>query len=87
MTVKCGYCAASIVLNPDSEMTRETRDDPAQQLRRHMLSHPFQAAHHARKCGWLLDALAFESNDEPDRWRKHILDLIEDCKTAGGLSK
>ncbi len=93
MTVKCKYCAARITLNVDSEEARATGSDPHQQLRKHMVSHPILAIHHARKAGWLIDALAFESPDEPEGWNKHLHALLDhmilptDAKESGARSQ
>ena len=76
MNVKCRYCNAVLELNQDNEETRNAGTDPAQQIRRHLLTHPLSIVTHARRMGWLIDALAFESTD-PAGWRKHISDLVD----------
>ena len=77
MHVTCRYCNAVLKLNEDNEEARNAGTDPAQQLRRHLLTHPLSVVTHARRMGWLIDALAFESSTDPAGWRKHVSDLVD----------
>lgn len=77
MVVRCRYCGEMIKLNEDSMEARARGFDPHQQLRKHLLGHPIEMISHCRKVGWLIDALAFLPAGEPERWRTHLIALLD----------
>lgn len=77
MTIRCRYCETDILLNADSMEARTAGTDPHQQMRKHLAGHGFAVAvNHGQKCGWLLDALAFDCTDEPEKYRTVIDALV-----------
>jgi hypothetical protein len=77
--VVCLYCREIIALNPDSEEARAKGTDPHQQMRKHLAAHcaGSLAAMHARRCGFLIDMLAFDGVNRPENWRKQIAEMVE----------
>lgn len=76
--VICIYCNTEIVLNEDSEATRNAGTDPNQQLRRHLFEKHLlsELDKHYRNTSWLIDMLAFRSVLDETRWRTSIDRLV-----------
>ncbi len=76
ITVRCKLCGASIDLGEDSQEARDKKADPAQQIRMHLLTHLYESVTFASgAASWLIDVLAFESNDP--RWDIHQSKVFE----------
>ncbi len=76
--VRCRLCSEEIELNEDSDVARENRTDPHQQLRLHLRQrHLYVCDSLAYKVGYLIDALAFAPVTEKDRWRNHLIGLVD----------
>jgi hypothetical protein len=77
--IVCLYCREIITLNPDGEEARANGTDPYQQMRKHLAAHGAGslADMHARRCGFLIDMLAFDGVNRPENWRKQIAEMVE----------
>ena len=78
LRVRCRLCKETLALNEDTLETRAQSNDPYQQMRRHLLAHgPFNAASVARRCGWIIDLLAFDCPTDPERFRTNAIQMLD----------
>lgn len=85
MIVTCRYCKEVLNLGEDSDTARNSGDDPHQRMRRHLVDkHFIDMLSHARRVGWLIDALAFEAPNDPN-WQKHLQDLLKWAQTPEAI--
>ena len=84
IVVKCRLCGESLTLKEDSQAARDLREDPRQQLIVHLReSHKItEIAAHARRVAWLVDMLAFSSDDT--RYRDTMVATL-DYFAGGGM--
>lgn len=76
--VACRYCGEVLTLNPDGEEARAKGEDPLQQMRKHVQTHGLLfVAQHARRCGFLIDMLAFDGVNRPGNYRKQLSEMVE----------
>jgi hypothetical protein len=75
--VTCRICGRSLTLSEDSTETREAGIDPHQQLRLHILERhsSSQMVTHLHRVAWIVDMLAFTSEDPA--YREGAIGLLD----------
>ena len=82
----CRACGEQVV-GSDSEELRAEGEDLHQKMRIHLLAkHVGEMPSFIQRCWWFLDSLWFESKEDPEKWVKHIHDLL-DYAIKGGADE